>query len=146
EVGRSLIPQALRRFENVLEVHSESRMKPKCIATIMILLACFSVRAQQPFFADVVVVHGKVWTVDPQRPQAEAVAIHGSRIIALGSDADIAKWIGPATKKIDAQGKTVLPGFIDFHVHFSTGGGETSGVHLRDANTPQEFARRIGEH
>ena len=121
-------------------------MKPKCIATIMILLACFSVRAQQPSFADVVIVHGKVWTVDAQKPRAEAVAIHSSRIIAIGSDAEIARWIGPATKKIDAQGKTVLPGFIDSHVHFSTGGGETSGVHLRDANTPQEFARRIGEH
>jgi len=112
----------------------------------MILLACFSVRAQQPSFADVVIVHGKVWTVDAQKPRAEAVAIHSSRIIAIGSDAEIARWIGPATKKIDAQGKTVLPGFIDSHVHFSTGGGETSGVHLRDANTPQEFARRIGEH
>jgi len=121
-------------------------MKLECIAAMMILLACFSVRAQQPSFADVVIVHGKVWTVDAQKPRAEAVAIHGSRIIAVGSEADIAKWIGPATKKIDAQGTTVLPGFIDSHVHFSTGGGETSGVHLRDANTPQEFARRIGEH
>jgi len=121
-------------------------MKLECIAAMMILLACFSVRAQQPSFADVVIVHGKVWTVDAQKPRAEAVAIHGSRIIAVGSEADIAKWIGPATKKIDAQGKTVLPGFIDSHVHFSTGGGEISSVHLRDANTPQEFARRIGEH
>ena len=121
-------------------------MKLECIAAMMILLACFSVCAQQPSFADVVIVHGKVWTVDAQKPRAEAVAVRNNRIIAVGSEADIAKWIGPATKKIDAQGKTVLPGFIDSHVHFSTGGGEISSVHLRDANTPQEFARRIGEH
>jgi len=83
--------------------------------------------------------------VDPQHPRAEAVAIHGGRIVVVGSDAEIAKWIGPATKKIDAQGKSVLPGFIDSHVHFSSGGREISSVQLRDASTPKEFARRIGD-
>jgi predicted amidohydrolase YtcJ len=101
--------------------------------------------AQQPSFADLVIVHGHVWTVDPENARAEAVAVRDSRIVAVGSDREIAKWIGPATKTIDAQGKSVLPGFIDAHVHFSSGGGEISSVHLRDANTPQEFARRIGE-
>jgi predicted amidohydrolase YtcJ len=104
-----------------------------------------SARSQQQSFADLVIAHGHVWTVDREHPHAEAVAIRGSRIVAVGSDADIAKWIGPATRTIDAQGKSVLPGFIDAHVHFSSGGGEISSVHLRDANTPQEFARRIGE-
>ena len=104
-----------------------------------------SAYAQQPSFADLVIVHGHVWTVDPRNSRAEAIAIHDGHIVAVGSDAEIAKWVGPATKSIDAQGKSVLPGFIDAHVHFSSGGGEISGVHLRDANTPQEFARRIGE-
>jgi hypothetical protein len=72
------------------------------------------------------------------------VALHGGRILAVGSDAEIATWIGPTTKKIDAHGKSVLPGFIDSHVHFSSGGGEISSVHLRDANSPQELSRRIG--
>src|SRR5215467_15992824 len=119
-------------------------MKVKCVAMLALFFACLSAHAQESSFADVVILHGRVWTVDTQHPRADAVAIRGSRIVAVGSDADIAKWIGPATKKIDAQGKTVLPGFIDAHVHFSSGGGEISGVHLRDANTPQEFARRIG--
>ena len=101
--------------------------------------------AQQPSFADLVIVHGHVWTVDPENSRAEAVAVQDDRIVRVGSDAEVAKWIGPATKRIDAQGKSVLPGFIDAHVHFSSGGGEISSVHLRDANTPQEFARRIGE-
>src|SRR5215467_4706009 len=121
-------------------------MKVKCVAMLALFFACLSAHAQQPSFADMVIVHGKVWTVETQHPRAEAVAIHGGRVVAVGSDAEIAKWIGPATKKIDAQGKTVLPGFIDAHVHFSSGGGEISGVHLRDANTPQEFVRRIAEH
>jgi len=121
-------------------------MRPGCIAVIVSVFLGFSARAQQPSFADMVIVHGKVWTVDAQRPRAEAVATQGARIVAVGSDVEIARWIGPTTKKIDAQGKSVLPGFIDSHVHFSSGGGEISGVQLRDANTPQEFARRIGEH
>lgn len=115
------------------------------VLAAVLLFVCGSVYAQEPSFADLVIVHGHVWTVDPQHPRAEAVAIHGGRIVAVGSGADIAKWIGPATRKIEAQEKSVLPGFIDAHVHFSSGGGEISGVQLRDASTPQEFARRIGE-
>jgi len=121
-------------------------MKRVFISAGLLLFAAASISSQQSPSADLVILHGHVWTVDSTQPQAEALAVHGSRIIAVGSDADIAKWIGPATKTIDAQGKSVLPGFIDAHVHFTSGGGEISGVHLRDAATPQEFSRRIGEH
>jgi len=110
------------------------------------LLVATGTRSQQLSYADLVILHGHVWTVDSTHPQAEAVALHGNRIVAVGTDAETAKLIGPQTTKIDAQGKTVLPGFIDSHVHFSSGGGEISSVHLRDAGTPQEFSRRIGEH
>ena len=112
---------------------------------MIFLFSSAGLYAQQPSFADLVIVHGHVWTVDPENSRAEAVAVRASRIVAVGSDREIAKWIGPATKTIDAQGKSVLPGFIDAHVHFSSGGGEITSVHLRDASTPQEFARRIGE-
>jgi predicted amidohydrolase YtcJ len=95
--------------------------------------------------ADLVIVHGKVWTVDQAHPQAEALAVVGSRIVAVGSDSDIRSWSGPTTQVIDAQGMTVLPGFNDAHVHFTSGGKEISGVQLRDGATPKEFARRIGE-
>ena len=115
-------------------------------SALLLLFAASSVWPQQPSFADMVILHGKVWTVDRDHPQAEGLAIRGSRILAVGSDAEISKWIGPETKKIDAQGKSVLPGFIDAHVHFSSGGGEISGVQLRDAATPQEFSKRIGAH
>jgi predicted amidohydrolase YtcJ len=96
--------------------------------------------------ADLTVINGRVWTVDPAHPRAEALAVVGQRIAAVGTTAEIRKWIGPGTRTIDAGGKTVLPGFIDAHVHFSSGGFEISGVQLRDAGTPAEFARRIGEH
>jgi predicted amidohydrolase YtcJ len=124
----------------------ENFMKRVFFSMGLLLVTFTSANAQKESSADLVIVHGRVWTVDHAHPQAEAVAIQGSRIVAVGTDAEVAKWAGPATKTIDARGKTVLPGFNDAHVHFSSGGGEISSVHLRDAATPQEFSRRIGEH
>ncbi|HEV8385366.1 MAG TPA: amidohydrolase [Candidatus Acidoferrales bacterium] len=95
--------------------------------------------------ADLVVLNGKVWTVDPAKPRAEAVAVVGDRIAAVGSNEEIKKWVGPNTRTIDARGNTVLPGMIDAHAHFVTGGFDVGGVQLKDAKTPEEFARRIGE-
>jgi predicted amidohydrolase YtcJ len=133
-------------FVLLLILNTENVMKPIFLSFVLSLLAIPSANAQQAASADLVIMHGHAWTVDHAHPQAEAVAIHGSRIVAVGTDAEIEKWIGPGTKKIDAQGKSVLPGFIDAHVHFSSGGGEISSVQLRDAATPQEFSRRIAEH
>ncbi|MGH9866451.1 MAG: amidohydrolase, partial [Candidatus Acidiferrales bacterium] len=95
--------------------------------------------------ADLVVVNGNVWTVDKAQPRVQAIAVTGERIAATGTNEEIRKWIGPETKVIDAHGKTVLPGFIDAHVHFSSGGFSLSSVKLKDANTREEFVRRIGE-
>ena len=111
----------------------------------LFLAGAAALHAQQTSFADVVILHGRVRTVDAAHPRAEAIAILGDRIAAVGTDAEIAKWIGPGTKKLDARGKSVLPGFNDAHVHFSSGGGEISSVHLRDAATPLEFTKRVGE-
>jgi len=121
-------------------------MRRFLVFSCLFLVAANNASSQQPSYADLVILHGHVWTVDPAHPRAEAVALSGNRIVAVGSDSEIAKWIGPHTTKIDAQGKSVLPGFIDSHVHFSSGGGEISSVQLRDAATPQEFSRRIGQH
>jgi hypothetical protein len=118
-----------------------------CAVAVVVLLAVGGLPAQAPGrqVADLVIVNGKVWTVDPAKPGANALAIVGERIVAVGTTAEIEKWVGSNTKKMDARGKSVLPGFIDSHVHFSSGGFEISGVQLRDAATPEEFARRIGE-
>jgi hypothetical protein len=93
--------------------------------------------------ADLVITHARVWTVDKARPRAEAVAIVGQRIAAVGSAAEIAQWVGPETQKVDARGASVLPGFIDAHVHLSTGGFDLSGVQLKDAQSREEFVQRI---
>jgi len=95
--------------------------------------------------ADLIVSNGKVWTVDKNRPRAEAVAVIGNRIVAVGTSAEIDAWRGARTRIVDAQGKLVLPGFNDAHVHFVSGGMQLDNVDLKDAATPEEFAKRIGE-
>lgn len=95
--------------------------------------------------ADIVITDAKVWTVDKARPRAEAIAIVGDRIAAVGSNSEVTKWVGPRTRTIDANGASVLPGFIDSHVHLSWGGFELSGVQLKTAKTREEFVRRIAE-
>jgi hypothetical protein len=88
------------------------------------------------------VVNARVWTGNPARPWADAVAVAGDRLAAVGSSAEIRKLAGSA-EVIDAGGQFLVPGFIDSHVHFVIGGFRLSSVELKDANTPQEFVRRI---
>ncbi len=95
--------------------------------------------------ADLIVMNAKIWTVDPALPQAQAVAVLGGRIVAVGSDADVQQWRGPRTQVVDAAGKLLLPGFNDAHVHFVDGGSELDRVHLNDATSADEFVRRVGE-
>src|SRR5438552_17585713 len=104
----------------------------------------FATHANNPLFAaDLIIVNANIHTMDRSHPAAAAIAIHGNRIIAVGSNDEIKKLAGADTKVIDAKGRLVLPGFNDAHVHFMSGGFQLSSVDLHDANTPQEFAERI---
>src|SRR6266581_7974669 len=94
---------------------------------------------------DIVIINANLHTMDPSRPIAQAVAILGNRIVAVGSSEEMQKLAGSQTRVIDAQGQLVLPGFNDSHVHFLSGGFQLSSVDLRDANSPEEFAHRIRE-
>lgn len=81
---------------------------------ILALLCAATAPAQQ---ADLILHNGKIVTVDPQFRIAEAIAVTGDRIAAVGSNADVLKLAGPQTQRVDLRGKTVLPGLIDSHVH-----------------------------
>ncbi len=112
-------------------------------ALLLLLAASISALAQTS--ADLVLLNGKVWTVNDKQPEAEAVAVIGNRIAFVGSSREARKWIGPQTKVIDLAGKRVVPGFNDAHVHFLDGGAGLASVQLRDAASPEEFRKRIGE-
>jgi predicted amidohydrolase YtcJ len=91
---------------------------------LFVLLITFTfsalVLAQAP--ADLVLVNGKIWTVNDKQAEIEAVAVLGNRIAAIGSTEEIRKWIGVNTRVVDLQGKRGTPGFNDSHVHFLDGG------------------------
>ena len=101
--------------------------------------------AQTNLAADVIIKNARVWTVDSSQPEAQAVAILGDRIVAVGSNPQVEVWRGPHTRVFDAAGRRLLPGFNDAHVHFAEGGAQLDNVELNDATSPQEFARRIRE-
>ncbi|HEX8942258.1 MAG TPA: amidohydrolase, partial [Gemmatimonadaceae bacterium] len=79
--------------------------------------------AQQPR-PDVILVNARVLTVDSADHIAQAVAIAGNRITAVGTTADINRLAGPTTRRIDLQGRTITPGLLDAHAHFSGGGAD----------------------
>jgi predicted amidohydrolase YtcJ len=87
-------------------------------------------------------VNARVWTGDPALRWAEALAVSGDRLVAVGTNADVRKLAGGVTP-LDAGGRLVLPGFIDTHVHFLLGGLRLASVQLRDARTLDEFVSRI---
>src|SRR5580700_8098228 len=115
----------------------------------LVLLCCLVLPQQSPAqsrpAADLIITNAKIWTVDAFQPLAQAVAVLGDRIVAVGSTSAVDPWSGPNTKVIDAAGKLLLPGFNDAHVHFVSGGEQLDNVQLKDVTNPQEFARRIAE-
>jgi predicted amidohydrolase YtcJ len=96
--------------------------------------------------ADLVLTNARVWTGDPRRPEAEAMAVLGERIVTIGTRAEVDAWRGPRTRLIDARGRRVLPGFNDAHLHFLDGSAKLAQVRLKDARSPEELARRIAAH
>jgi predicted amidohydrolase YtcJ len=95
-------------------------------------------------FADVVFVNGQVITVDLKNRIEEAVAVKRNRIEAVGSNQEIKRWIGEQTKVIDLQGKSLLPGFIDSHLHLIHYGMSGMAINCKDASI-QSNADVIGE-
>jgi predicted amidohydrolase YtcJ len=118
---------------------------PLMILPCVLVLLCVSLAARSRPAADLIITHAKVWTVDKAHPTAEAVAILGNRIVAVGSNAEITAWRAPSTRVIDAEGKPLLPGFNDAHLHFVDGGAQLGNVELSDCTSVEEFVRRMRE-
>jgi predicted amidohydrolase YtcJ len=96
--------------------------------------------------ADLVLVNGNIVTVDKDNPRAEALAVQGDTIIAVGSKKEVTRYIDEkATKIIDLQGKLALPGFNDSHVHFISGGHAFMSVSLDGVTSLAEIQQRVRE-
>lgn len=109
------------------------------LAATSFLPACIKVRAM----ADLALLGGSLWTGDDARPWAEAVAVRGEKIVAVGTSKDVRRLVGPGTRVIDLAGSLVVPGFIDSHTHFLDGGFALLSIRLREAKSRDEFVARI---
>jgi predicted amidohydrolase YtcJ len=93
--------------------------------------------------ADTVIVNARIYTVNPRQPWAEALAIRGDKILAVGSAKEIAAYPATTVRVIDAGGRLILPGFTDCHVHFLDGSLSLERVDLAEAKTVAEIQQRV---
>ena len=94
--------------------------------------------------ADLVLRNGKIVTMNAAAPLAQALAVRGDRITALGADSAAQRWIGPNTKVIDLHGMLAIPGFIESHGHFTGVGEFRMGLDLREARTWDDIVAQVG--
>ncbi|MDZ7636292.1 MAG: amidohydrolase family protein [Bacteroidales bacterium] len=119
-------------------------MMKQGIISVMVLSMIIASGCSTAEKADMVITGGRVFTADSLIPWAEAVAVRGNMIIAVGSDRQISRLIDQAaTKVIDATGKTVIPGFNDAHAHF--GPVDPDFIELRYVTDPEVITRKVEE-
>jgi predicted amidohydrolase YtcJ len=92
---------------------------------------------------DLILINAKIWTVNKEQPQAEALAVWRDRILAVGTTEEIRKLAGTDTRMIDLKGQRVVPGFYDSHVHLLGSGTRLGEVALKDAKDEAEFGQRL---
>ncbi len=116
----------------------------KIIISLTILIMMISSSCNQNEKADMVIINGKLLTINEDQPSASALAVKGEKIIAVGSTAQISKMIKKGvTEVIDAKGRLVLPGFNDAHVHF--GPLDPDYIELRYTTDPSVITRKVRE-
>ncbi|NNJ53609.1 MAG: amidohydrolase, partial [Ignavibacteriaceae bacterium] len=91
-------------------------------------------------------INGKIYTVNDKQPYAEAVVIEKNKIKYVGSESGAQKFLSPETELIDLEGKLMLPGFNDSHLHFLSGGHYLLGINLRPALSKEEFVNIIKKY
>jgi predicted amidohydrolase YtcJ len=112
-----------------------------CLILIVSVVAC----ADPGEMADLVLTHGKVVTVDEAHPEAEAVAVRGDRVMAVGTNAEMEAFVGEATRVVDLGGRLVLPGFIEGHGHYVRLGQAKMILDLTHTSSWEEIVSLVGE-
>ncbi|MEW9804779.1 amidohydrolase [Mesorhizobium sp. ZMM04-5] len=95
--------------------------------------------------ADVIIENASILTMDPDNPRADAIALAGGTILAVGSRGDMAGFAAPSTRRIDAAGASVLPGFIDSHIHLFAGGAQLRSLSLAGVTGFEAIAKAVRE-
>jgi len=108
--------------------------------SIFALLSCSENKMKTAF------INGKIYTVNQQQPIAEAVVVEDNIITFVGSNKEAEKFIDASTEVIDLDGKLMLPGFNDSHLHFTSGGNYLLGINLRKAKSKEEFVSILKEY
>src|SRR5262249_56058211 len=99
-----------------------------------------------PEAADLILHHGFIWTVDESKPQAEAIAARGDRIIKVGGNEEVLALRGEHTRLIDLKGAFVTPGFNDSHVHFASAASFFWNLQLMDVHSDEAFVARVKDY
>jgi predicted amidohydrolase YtcJ len=113
---------------------------------VLVLASCTSDNPARPD-ADRIFINGKIWTGDDAQPTAQAMAISGDKILAVGTTAEIRALASGETEMVDLENRRVVPGFQDSHIHFIHGAANKGNqVELDDAETLEEIQRRVAEY
>ena len=112
---------------------------------LALIAACGQAQDAAPDAATFVITGGNIITMDDRYPRAEAMAVRGEWIVAVGSAADIEPYIGPNTTVLDARGRLVIPGFNDSHCHFAGGAALLRGLNLYGVASKQRVLELVAE-
>ena len=116
------------------------------ILSLCFLLAAFGCSKKSNIkSADLVLLHGKILTMDLENPEVEALAAKGETILAVGSDEDIQSYVGDDTKVIDLKGMLAVPGLIDGHGHYMSLGESLMGIDLKNVQTWDEIVDMVAQ-
>ncbi|MGB4973993.1 MAG: amidohydrolase [Cyclobacteriaceae bacterium] len=117
------------------------KIQPSKFYFLLLITVIVSCNKETP--VDLIITNAKIYTVDEANPMAEAIAVQDGKIVALGTSAEIEKLKGDQTEVIDAEGKLVLPGFVDSHTHAFWGGQRLTEVNLNGSKTIEELQNKL---
>lgn len=112
------------------------------LALVAMLIGC---QSQQDEVADVIYINGDIYTVNTEQPRAEAIAVKGERIVAVGETSEIEKYRGEETEVIDLEGRFAMPGFIEGHGHFSGLGQSLMNLNFLKSRSWDEIVNMVAE-
>ncbi|MEE9218942.1 MAG: amidohydrolase [Acidobacteriota bacterium] len=118
-------------------------MKEFLSACALLPAALLLIGCAEPPAADRILLNARIWTGWKEHPEAEAIAIRADRIMAVGRELRVRRFVGPSTHVEDMRGRRIVPGFIDSHTHLIEGGRYLLGIDLRNARNAREMAARV---